>query len=75
MLAVNGIYDGEKVRITDNIDNENLSKKCKVVITFVEEIGEDDEALRNLSDQTTGMDFWYNEKEDVYQDYLPSNKQ
>ncbi|HLP44492.1 MAG TPA: hypothetical protein VK469_01005 [Candidatus Kapabacteria bacterium] len=41
----------------------------KVIITFLEEIDEDED-LRNFSDQTDAFSFWEDEREDIYQDYL-----
>ena len=67
MLAVNGIYDGKTVKITDKITEK---KKFKVVVTFIEELEPADEDLRNFSAQTKGLDFWENPEEDIYQDYL-----
>jgi hypothetical protein len=40
-----------------------------VIITFVDEIDETEE-IRNLSAQTDSFEFWKDEKEDIYQDYL-----
>ena len=48
---------------------DKLNEKYKVIITFVEEIDETEE-LRNLSAQTDSLEFWENEEEDIYQDYL-----
>jgi hypothetical protein len=66
MLAVNGIYDGKNIRLTDEV---NEKKKYRVVVTFIEEIDQDSE-LRDFSGQTKGLDFWHDEREDLYQDYL-----
>ena len=66
MLAVNGIYDGKNIRLTDKV---NEKKKYRVIVTFIEEIEEDFE-LRVFSGQTRGLDFWHDEREDLYQDYL-----
>lgn len=71
MFSVRGIYDGKSVRITDKISEK---KKYKVVITFIEEILEEDKALRDFSAQTAGLDFWGNPDEDHYQDYLKPNE-
>lgn len=46
-----------------------VSKKYKVIITFVEEIDETEE-IRHLAAQTDSFKFWENEEEDIYQDYL-----
>ncbi|MDD4190776.1 MAG: hypothetical protein PHI28_05580 [Mangrovibacterium sp.] len=67
MLAVNGIYDGKSVLITDKI---NERKKFRVVVTFIEELDQSDNDMRHFSAQTNGLDFWNNEREDLYQDYL-----
>jgi len=69
MLAVHGIYDGKSVKITDRITEK---KKYKVVVTFIEELQQVDNDLRNFSAQTKGLDFWEDSREDIYQDYVPS---
>lgn len=66
MKSIRGIYDGEKIIVTDQISTK---KKFKVIITFVEEIDEDKEG-RNFTAQTDGLLFWHDEREDLYQDYL-----
>lgn len=67
MFAVHGIYDGKSVKITDKLTEK---KKYKVVVTFIEELQSNDNELRDFSAQTTGLDFWEDPKEDIYQDYL-----
>jgi hypothetical protein len=67
MLAVYGIYDGKSVRITDKITEK---KKCKVVVTFIEELQQEDYEWRDFSAQTKGLDFLKDPVEDIYQDYL-----
>jgi len=67
MFSVRGIYDGKSVKITDKISEK---KKYKVVVTFIEELQKDDNDIRDFSVQTSGLDFWENPKEDLYQDYL-----
>ncbi len=37
---------------------------------LVEDINEDSE-LRDFTSQTEGLEFWNDEKEDIYKDYLP----
>jgi hypothetical protein len=69
MLAVHGIYDGKTVKITDRITEK---KKYKVVVTFIEELQQVDNDLRNFSAQTKGLDFWEDSREDIYQDYITS---
>ncbi len=66
MIAVEGIYDGQKVLPLEKIP---VSKRYKVIITFVEEIDEAEE-VRQLAAQTDGFKFWENPEEDIYQDYL-----
>jgi hypothetical protein len=67
MLAVNGIFDGKHVKITDKITE---TKKYKVIVTFVEEVPQVDNEMRDFSAQTSGLDFWEDSGEDIYQDYL-----
>ena len=66
MQTIEGLFDGEKFIPLEKVP---VSKKYKVIITFVEEIDETEE-IRNLSAQTEGFKFWEDEREDVYQDYL-----
>jgi len=67
MLAVHGIYDGKTVKITDKISEK---KKFKVVVTFIEELEQVDNELRNFSAQTRGFDFWEDPGENIYQDFV-----
>lgn len=67
MLAVNGIFDGKHVKITDKITEK---KKYKVIVTFVEEVTKADNDMRDFSSQTSGLEFWEDSNEDIYQDYL-----
>ncbi len=67
ILTVRGIYDGNKVMITDKITEK---KRYKVVITFIEELSQNDTDLRDFSAQTDGLEFWEDSKEDLYQDFL-----
>ena len=67
MLSVNGIYDGKSVKITDRITKK---RKYKVVVTFIEELPDD--SIRDFSAQISGLEFWEDSKEDIYQDYLTS---
>ena len=71
MISVNGIYDGKSVNITDKI---NEKKKYRVVVTFIEELPEEDIKLRDFSAQTNGLGFWKDSAEDVYQDYLDAKR-
>lgn len=70
MFAVRGIYDGEKVKLTDQISDK---KKYKVVVTFLEELPKEEDEIRDFTSQTKSFDFWEDVAEDVYQDYLTPN--
>lgn len=68
MEAIRGIFDGERIIATDQISTK---KKFKVIITFIEEIDDNEaEESRNFAAQTEGLSFWQDEREDIYQDYL-----
>lgn len=69
MFAVNGIYDGKVVKITDKISEK---KRYKVVVTFIEELLTTDNELREFSAQTDGLGYLEDPREDIYQDYLES---
>jgi len=66
MQTIEGVFDGKTFIPLEKIP---VSKKYKVIITFVEEI-EETEEVRSLSAQTDGFEFWEDEREDIYQDYL-----
>ncbi len=66
MLTVEGVYDGKYFRVLEKIP---FKKNYKVIITFVEEIDEPSD-IREFSAQTDGLEFWHDEREDIYQDYL-----
>jgi hypothetical protein len=67
MLTVRGIYDGKNVTIIDKIKEK---KKFKVIVTFIEELHISDLDIRDFSAQTSGLDFWEDPREDIYQDLL-----
>jgi hypothetical protein len=67
MLTVRGIYDGKNVTIIDKIKGK---KKFKVIVTFIEELHISDQDIRDFSAQTSGLDFWEDPREDIYQDLL-----
>ncbi|MBI2270808.1 MAG: hypothetical protein HYU69_10710 [Bacteroidetes bacterium] len=72
MLSIQGIYDGKKLKLSEKID---VHTPKKVIVTFLEEEGWNEESLRNFSAQTNGLEFWENEQENIYQDYLkPKHK-
>ena len=66
MRAIKGIFDGENFIALEYFPKK---KKYKVVITFIEEI-DNDEEIRSFSAQTKALSFWENEGEDLYQEYL-----
>ncbi len=66
MLALEGIYDGKNFIVREKVP---FQKSYKVIITFVEEIEEPDE-IRDFSAQTQGLEFWHDDREDLFQDYL-----
>lgn len=66
MQTIEGIFDGKTFIPLEKVP---VSKKYKVIITFVEEFDEDEE-IRSLSAQTDSFGFWEDEREDLYQDYL-----
>lgn len=59
MLAIQGIYNGTHI----------VPLEALHVTPFVEEI-EYDEDVRPLLAQDSTFDFWENDREDLYQDYL-----
>ncbi|MEE4286533.1 MAG: hypothetical protein V2I31_10300 [Mariniphaga sp.] len=71
MFAVRGIYDGKRVKISEPV---NKNKKYRVVVTFLEELPDDEQEIREFSAQTESFDFWENTAEDIYQDYIPQKK-
>lgn len=66
MRTIKGLYDGEKFIALESLP---FKKKYKVIITFLEEL-DDDEEMRNFAAQTDAFSFWEDEREDIYQDYL-----
>jgi hypothetical protein len=66
MLAVQGIYDGNNFIALEKFPAQ---KKYKVIITFIEEVDEAEE-VRNFTAQTNALDFWKDDAENIYQDYL-----
>jgi O-succinylbenzoate synthase len=71
MFAVRGIYDGKRVKISEPVNKNN---KYRVVVTFLEELPDDEQEIREFSAQTESFDFWENTAEDIYQDYIPQKK-
>lgn len=69
MIAIRGIFDGKTIKALENIP---VSGTSKVIITFLDTIDIEAEEIRKLSSQSDAFDFWENENEDIYQDYLKS---
>jgi hypothetical protein len=70
MLTVKGIYNGNEFVALESFPK---NKTFKVMITFIEELDEIDE-IRAFSAQTDSLEFWNGEKEDIYQDFLVTEK-
>ena len=66
MIAIKGIFDGKTITALENIP---VSKRSKVIITFLD-ANDEDEDMRNFTSQDEGFDFWKSDGEDLYQDYL-----
>lgn len=66
MQTIEGIFDGKTFIPMEKIP---VSKAYRINITFVEEL-DDTEEVRNLSAQMDSFEFWNDEREDIYQDYL-----
>lgn len=66
MVTIQGIFDGKHIIPLEVMPE---GKRFKVIITFVEEITEEED-VRNFSAQSNAFDFWENPAEDIYQDFL-----
>jgi hypothetical protein len=73
MLAIQGIYDGASIIALEPLPPEQ--QKCKVIITFLNETiaveAQEMEELRDFTEQSDAFEFWHDEREDLYQDFLP----
>ncbi len=70
MLSINGIYDGKGIYPTEAIVGH---ANYKVIITFVEELNQNETEtthLRNFGTGNAALEFWNNPEEDIYEDYL-----
>jgi methyl coenzyme M reductase gamma subunit len=67
MVSVKGIYDGNNVQL---LGKRPTNKRYKVVVTFLEELDESED-IRTLSSRMDGLHFWNDDREDLYQDFLP----
>lgn len=68
MQTIEGIFDGTTFIPTEKVP---VTNPYRVNITFVEEL-DDIEEMRKLASQTSSLGFWHDEREDIYEDYLPS---
>ncbi len=71
MLTVEAIYDRKKFVVLERFPKE---KRFKVIITFVEELDEREES-RDFTAQNDSFEFWNDQREDIYQDFLIENEQ
>jgi hypothetical protein len=68
MLSVKGIFHGNNVEFKQKL---NLDKRYNVIVTFIDECdNEINEEIRNFGENNSGFEFWMEEREDLYQDYL-----
>jgi len=67
MQSFQGIYDGKKLKIFENI---KIDSPKKVIITFLEAPTEDitSEELHNIANEGGAFDYLYNKEEDIYTD-------
>ena len=70
MLAIAAIYDGKKFVVLEQFPKE---KRFKVIITFVEELDEMEES-RDFTAQNDSFEFWNDQREDIYQDFLTEDE-
>lgn len=66
MVSIKAIYNGKDFIPLEEFPRD---KKFNVVITFVEELKEEDE-IRDFASQSNAFDFWKVKEQDLYQDYL-----
>lgn len=68
MLAIKGIYDGNSIILLDKVD---IQSKRNVIVTFLDDINDTEmDEIRIMSSTTNGFEFWSDENEDLYQEYL-----
>ncbi len=70
MVTIQGIFDGNKLIPLEKLPK---GKKYKVIITFLEELTQAEE-IRYFTSQSDAFGFWEKTEEDIYQDFLLSNK-
>lgn len=67
MLSVKGVYDGEVVRPLEKL---NFRNKRNVIITFIDDNDEEMSDIREMTLNSSGFEFWHEEEEDLYGEYL-----
>lgn len=66
MQAIKGIFNGKTIIALEKFPTK---KKHKVVITFLEEVNEEEE-IRTFASSSNAFSFWEDKRENLYQDYL-----
>jgi hypothetical protein len=68
MISVKGIFNGNNVEFKHNL---NLNKRYNVIVTFIDECdNEINDEIRNFGENNSGFEFWMDERENLYKDYL-----
>ncbi|MDX2188813.1 MAG: hypothetical protein SFY32_03025 [Bacteroidota bacterium] len=68
MLSIKGIYDEGKFLPLEKFHSK---KKLNIIITILDEISDkEDLEIRNMTSDTQSFDFWENDSENLYQEYL-----
>jgi hypothetical protein len=68
MLSVKGVFDGEVVRPLEKLSFRNSRN---VIITFVDDSNDEEmNEIQEMSLNPSGFDFWNDEEEDLYGEYL-----
>jgi hypothetical protein len=68
MISVRGFFDGKVARPLEKLSS--MSKR-KVIITFIDdETDFESEEIRKMSLNQSDFDFWNDEEEDIYGEYL-----
>lgn len=68
MVAVRGVFDGKHIEL---LESPPAGGRYAVIVTFVEAL-DDEQEVRDFAAQPDALAFWHDEREDLYQDYLPS---
>ncbi|MBI3192943.1 MAG: hypothetical protein HYZ34_00590 [Ignavibacteriae bacterium] len=70
MQAIKGIFNGKTIIALEKFPSK---KKHKVLITFLEEVSEEED-LRSFVSTSNAFSFWEDGREDLYQDHLKKVK-